>query len=178
VEVPVALLPAILDLEKQELSKDTLSQIEAWRAQFRQLHGFVVPGINFRVLSEAHGRDRYRVTVMEQDSSWGDANSLPVVAAILQTVEASCLSRVSWFLGHQETVNLLKGLNDPEISRIVGEPAALSKLVGLLQTLAERRTSIADLQVIVEKYSTDRQASVAWIETADFLTRRLTHLSN
>jgi flagellar biosynthesis component FlhA len=90
--------------------------------------------------------------VAEQRSYWGEIGRSPVLDDIVQYLQTVCEENINEFLGHQETANLLRGIDQPEARAIAETSTALTGLVFVLRSLLKHRISIAEIAAIATQY--------------------------
>jgi hypothetical protein len=152
VGVPRAILPELLNAELNALSDASLNGIECWRNRFRERWGVPVPGVRFSLLENAIRDDAFAISLMEEAEHWKNMNGRPALDAVLEELEPLCANRLADYLGHDETVGLLREMNSPEAAKIIEAPESLTTFVSVLRHLLLLRVSLPELTPVVLAY--------------------------
>lgn len=151
VEVRADEVNALLDAQGTNLSKETIAEINNWRASFMSRIGVVMPGVNFTTAEDLEP-GHFRMSVMEKLHRVESVGGAPPISAILTALGVLCHSHITEFLGHQETANLLRNTNTPATLKIVNAPNLLTGFVQSLRRDVMRGQALNDIPGLAMKY--------------------------
>ena len=153
VEIQDADIGVILNSERNDLSKETIERINAWRMAFRSRMGLTLPGVNVTIASGLVEPGLFRMTIMEQYERVGSTGGMDLLEAVFKELEAFCLAHLDEFMGHQEAAGLLRNIQHPAARDVIATPGSLTKYVAVLKARLKQGASIADLQSITDAFA-------------------------
>jgi hypothetical protein len=92
------------------------------------------------------------MSVMEKMQRVGSVNGLPLLSAIVKELDVLCQDLITEFLGHQETVSLLRTMSTPATLKIVNTPHLLTSFVQYLRQYVTHGQPITDIPGLALKY--------------------------
>jgi tetratricopeptide (TPR) repeat protein len=151
VEVRADEVKVMLDAQGANLSKEAIAEINAWRTSVMNRIGVVMPGVSFTTADDLES-GQFRMSVMEKMQRVGSVNGLPLLSAIVKELDVLCQDLITEFLGHQETVSLLRTMSTPATLKIVNTPHLLTSFVQYLRQYVTHGQPITDIPGLALKY--------------------------